>query len=179
MHLRGRPVILCLALAAVLSACGGGSVGVSVGDFDEDDPFAFHPPRSSGLPAAVTVSAATDPAFNGTYASANVWLSPVFRFGGDPQTCRFRFAGLPQAGDQRVLEGEIRYLPGTAQLHRVQVVINGFDFRLAGTAGASVDRAGHLVTFDGAVLTGVEGTMGTLTLTGTIPLRAADKPVGC
>ena len=77
MHGPARHAISCLALAALLSACGGGSVGVSFGDFDDDDPFAFHPPRSSGLPASVTVSAATDPAFNGNYASSNIWLSPV------------------------------------------------------------------------------------------------------
>lgn len=177
MSLPARHATACLALAAVLSACGGGSV--SIGEFDGDDPFDFHPPRASGLPASVTVSAATDAAFNGNYASTNIWLSPVFRFGGDPQTCRYRFGALAQAGDQRVLQGEIQYLPGTSQLHRAHAVINGFDFRLEGTSGASVDRANNVVNLNGAVLTGHDGTGGRITLTGALPIRESDKPAGC
>jgi hypothetical protein len=182
MKLSARPPVLAFAIAALLSACGGGSV--AIGDFGGDDPFDLHPPRSSGRPASVTVDAATEPAFVGLYSATDVPVTSVLRFfpqDGDPETCRFRFIGLQQQQSrvERVMDGEIRYLPNTSELRTAFVVINTLEFRHDGTSGATVDRANNLVTFDDAVFRSTQGSNDTVTVTGSIPLRNEAKPAGC
>lgn len=159
-----------LAVAALLSACGGGG-----GDFENE-------PRSSSKTATVTVAAATEPALNGGYSTADVFLNDVVKvnpIGGDPETCRQRFSGLRQAGSTRVMDGDIRYIPGSAVLRSTFVSIDSIEFRLEGTTGGTVDRANNVVTYAGAVLTSTQGTGRTISLTGTVPLRAENKPEGC
>ena len=168
-----RLQISCLlagSALALLSACGGGG-----GDFEND-------PRSSGRSGTLTVSAAGDAALNGAYTSSDVQLNDVEKFnpvGGDPETCRSHFSGLVQTPGGRVMDGEIRYLPGTNLLHVTFVSINTVEFRLQGSTGATVDRAANVVTYTGAVLTSTQGTGHTITLSGTVPIRAENKPEGC
>lgn len=162
--------LLAVTVAAVLSACGGGG-----GDFKND-------PRSSGLSAALTVSAAGETSLNGLYSSSDVQLNDVEKFnpiGGDPETCRSHFSGLVQTPGGRIMDGEIRYLPGTSLLRSTFVSINTVEFRLEGSTGGTVDRSTNVVTFSGAVFTSTQGTGRTITLTGAVPIRAANKPEGC
>lgn len=165
-----RTSLLAVTVAAVLSACGGGG-----GDFKND-------PRSSGLSAALTVSAAGETSLNGLYSSSDVQLNDVEKFnpiGGDPETCRSHFSGLVQTPGGRIMDGEIRYLPGTSLLRSTFVSINTVEFRLEGSTGGTVDRSTNVVTFSGAVFTSTQGTGRTITLTGAVPIRAANKPEGC
>ena len=159
--------VLALAAAALLAACGGGG--------DDDDPF---PTTRNG---AVTVTSATDSQFNGVYASNTVSLNEVVKFnpiGGDPETCRFRFSGLQQAGANRLMDGDIRYIPGNNEVRTTFVSINGVEYRLQGTPGASVDRANDEIDYTGAVLTSTAGSGATITLTGSIPMLGG-RPEGC
>jgi hypothetical protein len=163
---------LALSTLALLAACGGGG-----GDFENE-------PRSSGLAASVVVAAATgDVGLNGTYSATDVALNDVVKFnplGGEPETCRSRFAGLAQAGTTRKMDGDIRYIPGTNLVRTTFVSIDTVEFRLQGENPAqTVDRANNRVTYTNAVLTSTNGNGRTLTLTGTIPIRAANKPEGC
>ena len=170
MHIASTS-LLAFTVAAVLSACGGGGGG----DFKND-------PRSSGLSAALTVAAAGDASLNGLYASSDVQLNDVEKFnpiGGDPETCRSHFSGLGQTPGGRIMDGEIRYLPGTNLLRSTFVSINTIEFRLDGSTGGSVDRSTNVVSFSGAVFTSTQGTGRTITLTGAVPIRAANKPEGC
>jgi hypothetical protein len=164
--------VLALSTVALLSACGGGG-----------DVFFDNEPHSSGRSGSVTVTAAGDPNLNGVYSSSDVQLNDVVKFnpiGGDPETCRSRFSGLAQApGAQRLMDGDIRYLPGTTALQVTFVSINTIEFRLQGTQNATVDRANNVVTYAGAVLTSTQGSGQSITMTGTIPLRAENKPEGC
>ena len=181
MHLQYR--ISALACAVLLSACGGGaSVGIALGDDDADiDDFAHHPLRASSRAARVTVTS-TDARFDGTYASNDVRGTDVLRFfrtGSDPETCRFRFAGLAQESSEHVMDGEIRYLPGSNDVRTTIVWINNIEFRLNGTAGATVDRANRQVAYDRATLANTQGLGSTVTLTGAIPMRAQTFPEGC
>jgi hypothetical protein len=182
MKLLARSLFLPAAVAGLLSACGGGSV--SVGEFD-DDPWHFNEPRSSGRGAAVTVSAATDPGYDGVYSAADLWMTSVVRFfpsGGDPQTCRYRFASLNQqvsGREGRVMSGEVRYLPDSNDLRSTILAIDGLEFRADGTAGATVDRTANQVTYSNVVFRSTQGTGVSFTLTGGIPLRNEARPAGC
>lgn len=172
-----------LACVALLAACGGGSVSIRIGDDDDEhlDEFAFHPLRSSSKPARVTV-ASTDARFHGAYFSNDLRLTDVLRFfrtGSDPETCRYRFAGLQQESGQHVMDGEIRYLPDSNQVRRTVVVINTIEFRLDPTAGVTVDRTNRQVVYNGATLASTQGLGTTVTLTGAIPMRTQTFPEGC
>lgn len=158
--------ILALATPLLLVACGGG---------DDDDP------TPTPLAAVVTVTAASDVQLNGVYASNSISLNEMIKFnpiGGEPETCRFRFAGLQQAGTNRLMDGDIRYIPGTNELRVTFVSINGIEFRLQGTAGATVDRANDEIDYAGAVLSSTSGNGATITLTGSIPMLGG-RPEGC
>lgn len=175
MRIRIRHALAAFALAA-LSACGG-AISIHVGDDDDG----FHEvPHPSGLAASVAVTGATDAALDGAYASGDVWLSSVVRTpGGSPDTCWFAFSGLlQQSGGGRLMDGEIRYLPFTSDVAATRVVINGFEFRADGTAGATADRGAREVRYAGAVLRSPAGGQ-VITFTGTLPMRREDSPAGC
>lgn len=162
--------LIALASAGLLAACGGGD-----GDGDSGDPS----PTARG--ASVVVSAAGDTALNGTYSSSTVSLNEVEKFnpvGGEPETCRFRFSGLQQTGSTRLMDGDIRYIPGTTETRVTFVSINGVEFRLQGTTGAVVDKGASEIDYNGAVLTSTQGSGQTITLTGSIPMRTG-RPEGC
>lgn len=166
--------LAALAVAAFLTACGGSDEGVIVEEKD---------PTPSGRAASLTVSGATgaDLAFNGIYSSSDVNLNNVTKVnpvGSDPETCRFEFTGLTQAGSSRQLVGDVRYLPGTSSLHEVMAAVDTTEYGMTGTTGATVDRNAGTVTFNGAVLTSRQGTGRSITLTGTVPMRP-DRPEGC
>jgi hypothetical protein len=165
--------LLALSTVLILSACGGGDDG---GDFQNE-------PRSSGQAASVVVSAAGDVLLNGPYTAADVSLNDVTKFnpiGGDPETCRSRFSGLVQTGSTRRMDGDIRYIPGTNLVRTTFVSIDTIEFRLQGeNPSQTIDRTNNRVTYTNAVLTSTNGNGRTLTLSGTIPVRAANKPEGC
>jgi hypothetical protein len=167
-----KAAIPSAVLALVLSACGGGDEGIIVEQKE---------PSASGIAATMTVSGSTNTVLNGTYSSSNIFLNNVTKvnpLGGEPETCRFRFAGLAQQGSSRVMDGDIRYIPGTNELRTTVVSINTIEFSLQGTTRAAIDRANNRVVYSGAVLTSTQGTGQTITLTGAIPMRG-DRPEGC
>jgi hypothetical protein len=156
-----------IAVAAALSACGGSD--------DNDDP------TPTAANASVLISAATDAVLNGTYSSNTVALNNVSKFnpiGGDPETCRFRFSGLQQQGSSRLMDGDIRYIPGTNELRTTFISMNGVEFRLSGTAQAAVDKINNEIDFTGATLTSTQNATGTVMLTGSIPMKGG-RPEGC
>jgi hypothetical protein len=163
-----KSAALAGAVAILLAACGGGGS-------DNDDP---HP---TALNASVTVSSAGDAALNGVYASGTIALNEVEKVnpvGGDPETCRFRFSGQQQAGSSRLMDGDIRYIPGTSELRTTFVSIAGTEFRLQGTAQAAVDRINNEIDYTGATLLSTQGTGQTIVLTGSIPMLG-NRPEGC
>lgn len=174
MRLLSTSSLFALSTLALLSACGGGNGG---GDFQND-------PRTSGAGASITVLAtAPDAALNGVYSSTDTLLTDVVKvnpIGGEPETCRSRFAGLVQSGSTRKMDGDIRYIPGTNLVRTTFVSIDTIEFRLQGeTPTQTVDRAANRVTYNNAVLTSTNGNGRTITLNGALPIRAANKPEGC
>lgn len=164
-----------LLLVLVLAACGGSDEGVFV---EEEDP------EPSGLTTTITVSGATGPdaVYNGTYTSNDTRLNNVTRVNppGDdrPEVCQFRFAGVTQTGSSRELTGAIDYVPDTNRLNASFIGVDRNEFTLAGSEGATVERAANRIRFNGAVLTSTRGTGRSITLTGTLPLRD-QRPEGC
>jgi hypothetical protein len=177
MHSVVRSLLAPALCAGLLAACGGG-ISVTFGDGDGD--FADLDPFPSGRSAALTVSDASLAPLEGTYSSSNLMLGDVLFFfatSRDPETCRFRFDGLLQSPGDRRMDGEVRYLPGTSQLRTTFVFIDGVEYRLEGSAGASVDRDTGRVSYAGAVLQ-ARGSAQQLTLDGTLPMRGS-RPGGC
>ena len=161
-----------VAFSVLLAACGGGDEGVIVEE---------HDPSPSGQAASLTVAAATDATLNGVYASTNLNLNNVTKvnpIGGDPETCRFKFNGLTQTGGARMMDGDVRYIPGNPELRTTVVSIATVEFRLLGSAGAAVDRTNNRVNFTGATFTATSGSGATIMLTGALPMRP-DRPEGC
>lgn len=173
MRLLPTSSLIALSTLALLSACGGSDGG----DFQND-------PRSSGLSGSVSVVAtAPDAVLSGTYSSTDVALNDVVKvnpIGGEPETCRSRFSGLAQTGSTRKMDGDIRYIPGTNLVRTTFVSIDTIEFRLQGeNPSQTIDRAANRVTYTNALLTSTNGNGRTITLNGTIPIRAANKPEGC
>lgn len=165
------------AAAMLLSACGG-AVSISLVFFDDDAGDLGL--RRSGRPSSLAVSGATDGRVDGSYATDDTLLSEAQRFvpPGEPATCRFRFAGLLQAGGARDLEGEVRYFPERDELRGTFVAIDGLQFRMDGGVGVVLDRVADTVTYQGAVLPATAGDPGQVRLTGTIPLPTV-RASGC
>ncbi len=167
-----RSVLSVLSVSVLLAACGGGDEGAIVNDSN---------PAPTALSASVTVAASTNAVLNGVYSSNTIALNNVTKvnpIGGDPETCRFRFSGLRQAGTTRTMDGDIRYIPGTNETRAVFVSIDTIEFRLTGTVGASVDRANSRVNFTNAVLGATQSTGASINLTGSIPMLG-NRPEGC
>jgi hypothetical protein len=163
-HLRTAIPACTLLLATLLTACGGGS--------DSPDP--------SNVNASVTVTTANPVALNGIYATSNLSLSSVEKknpIGGDPEVCTFRFSGLAQVGGDRLMDGDIRYIPGGGGLYVAIVSIAGAEFSSRTTDGALVDKTNNEVRFTGKVLTAGNGNV--ITLSGSIPMRPEPRPEGC
>lgn len=174
MKLPARPLVSA-ALLLALAACGGG-LSVSIGD--DDDVFAE--PRSSGRPASVQVTAASDAQLEGTYASGDLLVGSVLRFSeAGPDFCEFRFDGLqgqPPAS-ARVMRGNVRYKAGTGEVLSTVIFIGEVRYRAEG--GAVLDRGENAIDYTGATFrTGGSGGA-ELTLSGTIPMRNEGKPHGC
>lgn len=153
----------------LLTACGGG------GDFKNE-------PRASTRPASATVANSVDTSLNGAYAASDVFLNDVEKppLINQPEECRIRFANLPKTGNpQLVMDGDIRYKPGTTELVVAFMSISTIEFSTNGPAGAIVDRANNQINFTNAVFTSTQGTGRTVVLSGTIPIRAENKPQGC
>lgn len=165
--------LAAIAAAVLVAACGGGDEGAIV---DEREP------TPSGQSATMTVTSASEAVLNGIYTTNNVSLNNVTKrnpIGGEPETCRFRFSGLVQAGGStRQMDGDIRYLPGNPDLRTSFVSIATVEFRLEGSTGARVDRENNRVVYTGAVFTSTQGTNNTITVTGSIPMLG-DRPEGC
>jgi hypothetical protein len=153
-----------LALGVLLSGCGGGSGS----------------PEPTPIAATLTVTAATSHGFNGVFTTAAVSLASVVKvnpIGSEPEVCSFRFSGLTSASGA-MMDGDIRYLPGTNSLHVVFVSINGFEFSARDSLNAGVDRLNNKVDFSGKLLTASTAVASTITLTGSMPMRG-DRPEGC
>jgi len=167
MKFQSRKRFLVPAVAtAVLAACGGGS------DIEPDDLV------PTLRPASVFVSNATTPALNGTYSTTSINLTQVVKFnpiGEDPERCSFRFSGL-QGPNGVLMDGDIRYLPGTFIVHTMFMSIAGVQFGIAEGANTAVDRANDEIDFTGKVFN--PGTPQSLTLTGSIPMPLG-RPEGC
>lgn len=166
------------ALALVLTACGGGDEGIFVENEN---------PSASGLSATMTVSGSAATALNGAYTTSNIFLNNVTKVDpvDEPETCRMRFSTLPLATNpQQVMDGDIRYLPGTNAVRTAFVSINAIGFTIvgetdpAGARGMTVDRANNRIVFTGAVFTSTGATGQSITLTGAIPMRG-NRPEGC
>lgn len=154
-----------LVLALTLTACGGGSDN----------------PEPTPLNATLTVTGASDAALNGIYATTSLSLSDVEKknpVGGEPEVCSFRFSGLQQAGSTRVMDGDVRYLPGTNTVHVMFVSISGLEFNTRERADASVDRANNEVDLSGKELTATVGGVNRIVLRGSVPMRQ-NRPEGC
>lgn len=174
MTTTSRAIFPVAALALLLTACGGSDEGVFVEDKD---------PSPSGLSANVTVAASGNAVLSGAYGTTNILLNNVTKVDplGEPvETCRFRFSDVAQqvAGSTRLMDGDIRYLPGTNALESTVVSIDTIEFSMGGTTGATIDRLNNRVTYAGAVLTSTQNTGQSITLTGSIPMRG-DRPEGC
>lgn len=163
-------VLAAVSVVVLLAACGGGG--------DSDIVFEDEDPEPSGRSGSVTLAGSAAAARNGIYASTNVHLNAVEKFdpiGGDPELCRFRFGRLAKAGSNLVMNGDIRYQPGTPTIRVMFVSINGVEYSLDEPVG-TVDRTNDEVDLAGARLTSGNGD--TIALTGSIPMRD-NRPEGC
>ncbi|RZJ25180.1 MAG: hypothetical protein EOO54_07155 [Haliea sp.] len=154
-----------LALGVLLSACGGGSDS----------------PEPTPLNASLTVSGSSDINLNGVYSTTALNISAVEKnnpIGGDPEVCSFRFSGLGQAGSQRLMDGDIRYIPGTSELRVVFVSISGVEFNSRTPAAAVVDKAGNQVNFTAKPLSASSGNGSAIAISGSLPMRTG-RPEGC
>lgn len=154
-----------LALGVLLSACGGGSDA----------------PEPTPLNASLTVTGASDINLNGVYSTTALNLSAVEKrnpIGGEPELCAFRFSGLGQVGSQRLLDGDVRYIPGTSELRVVFASISGVEFNSRSPAGATVDKAGNQVNFAAKLLNASSGNGAAISLSGSLPMRTG-RPEGC
>lgn len=166
-----------LAAAILLAGCGDGLDGL----FDSDQAF-FGRHLASGRPASLEVSGASDPRLNGAYASSDLRLTKLLWFwarASTPETCRFKFEGLRQAGSARAMHGEIRYQRQTINVRTVIVAIDAKEFRAEREELGRVDPAGNAIVFDGVVLAATDGTGAVLTLRGSVPMRNEPKAPGC
>jgi hypothetical protein len=158
-------LLACAAgLGLLLSGCGGGSDS----------------PEPTPLGATVTVSAATNSGFNGVYTTGAISLAEVVKvnpIGSEPEVCSFRFSGLANFAGA-MLDGDVRYLPGTNALHVVFVSINGVEFNSRDAANASVNRTANTIDFSSKLLNASTGVASTITLTGSVPMRSG-RPEGC
>ncbi len=158
-------ILVTVAAAALLSACGGSN----------DDPAPT--PKN----ATLTITNASDATLNGVYSTSTLSLTDVEKvnpIGGDPETCRFRFSGLQQAGTNRLMDGDIRYIPGNTEVRVTFIAINSVEFRLQGSTNAAADRTNNEIDYTGATLTSTQGTAQTLGLTGSVPMNSG-RPEGC
>jgi hypothetical protein len=171
-----RLLSLSVATAALLAGCGGG-VTFFVGDDDDHD----HPwePVFSGRNSSIVIDG-TDNRLDGTWSTTNTELTQVLRFNAtpsDPQTCRFQFYGLRQEGQDRFLDGEVRYLPDTGAPRTVFIGIGPREYRVNG-GPVTVNRTTDRVNFNGAIAQSLQVPGETITLTGGVPLPR-ERDAGC
>lgn len=155
-----------VALGLLLTGCGGG------GGNDPDDLV------PTLRPASLVVSNASTPALNGTYSTASINLTQVVKFnpiGAPAETCRFRFSGLQGPGG-RLMDGDVRYRPGTFVLETMFTSIATIEFSTADGTNTAVDRANNKIDLTGKVFN--PGTLSSITVTGSIPLPLG-RPEGC
>lgn len=171
-----RSILVPTVLAAALAGCGGG-ISFWIGDDDFDDDW--WDPAFSGRASTLAVDG-SDNLLDGTWGSDDTELTRVLRFAATalvPQTCRFQFYGLRQEGEDRTLDGEVRYSPDTFIPRTVFIGIGPREYRLDG-GDWRVDRTAERVVFEGAELRSLGVPDETLTLTGSVPLPAR-RDAGC
>ncbi|HSV46377.1 MAG TPA: hypothetical protein VLJ58_11365 [Ramlibacter sp.] len=154
-----------LALGLLLSACGGGADA----------------PEPTPVGASLTVTAATNAAFNGVYSTSTLSLSEVEKInpiGGEPEVCSFKFSGLQQVGGSNSISGDIRYIPGNPDLRVVFMSVSTFEFVSRDSTNAAVNRTNSIVNFNGKTLAASTGVASAITVTGGIPMRGS-RPEGC
>ena len=159
---------VALGLGLGLSGCGGG----------DDDPLEPGDLEPTTRAASVVVSNASNPALNGTYSTTGISLTQVVKenlIGSSPEQCKFRFAGL-QGPNGVLMDGDIRYRPGTSSLETMFASIAGIQFSSPGGANTAVDSNNNEIDLTGKVFN--PGTQSTITVTGSIPMRLG-RPEGC
>ncbi len=165
MNILSRTRLLpAVALGLILAGCGGGS----------DDP------EPTPISATLTVTSATNASLNGVYTTDRVSLAAVEKInpvGGEPEVCSFRFSDL-RSPSGAMMDGDIRYLPGTNALRVIFVSINGLEFVSRDTTNAAVDRNNNEIDLTGKVLTASTGVASNITVTGSMPMRG-NRPEGC
>jgi hypothetical protein len=154
-------------LVVLLPACGGGG---------GNDPNDLVPTLR---PASVAVSNASTPALNGTYSTSSIDLTQVVKvnpIGAPAETCRFRFSGLQGPGG-RLMDGDVRYRPGTFVVETMFTSIAGIEFSIAEGSNTVIDRANNKVDLNGKVFN-PDTPLSSITVTGSIPLPLG-RPEGC
>jgi hypothetical protein len=160
-----RVFLPAVIVAAVLSACGGGNGGDLV---------------PTPVAATLTVSNATSPSFNGVYTTDAVQLTDVVKvdpIGSQPEVCSFKFSG-PAGPNGQVMSGDIRYIPGTEQLHTTFISIGAFEFRSDDPTNSGAQGTNNRVVFTNKVFNSSTGVASSITLSGIVPLRGG-RPQGC
>ena len=160
-----RAIAPAVIFAAILSACGGGNGGDLV---------------ATPVAATLTVSNATSPSFNGVYTTNAVSLTDVIKvdpIGSEPEVCSFKFSG-PAGPNGQVMSGDIRWIPGTEQLHTAFISIGGFEFRSDDPTNSGAQGANNQVVFTNKVFNASTGVASSITLSGIVPLRGG-RPQGC
>lgn len=164
-----RVILSATFVAAVLSACGGGNGG----DL-----------QATPVAATLTVTNATSPSFNGVYSTDAVQLTDVIKvdpIGSEPEVCSFKFSG-PAAPNGQVMSGDIRYIPGTEQLHTVFISLGqggtSFEFRSDDPTNSGAQGTNNRVVFTNKVFNSSAGVASSITVSGIVPMRGG-RPQGC
>ena len=171
-----RTFLAPLAAATLLAACGGGGVVFIDDDF-------FDAPYSSGRIGSVDVVSPQAPRLSGTYATNDVLLTRTYRFAPTatrPATCGFQFWNLRLEGRTAVeLRGVIYYRVNSTEVETSILDINGLEYRLNDSAAVFVNKATNRIRFEAATLETRGNPAETITVTGFIPYRTDNLPVGC
>ena len=156
-----------LAVAALLSACGGGN---------DDDPT---PSDRTGI---LTITDASVSGLDGVYGNGDLNLTDVEKrnpIGSEPEVCAFRFDGANRVLGQGSAGGDVRYQPGVSVVYQVFLTVNGREFsnNKDGT-DTEVQRNRDRIEFNRKILTATDNSGVTLRVTGLVPMRGG-RPAGC
>jgi hypothetical protein len=164
-----------LLCATLLAGCGGG-VTFFVGD--DDHHGHDWDPVFSGRAASIVIDG-SDNRLDGTWSTSDTEITRVLRdaVADDPDICRFQFYGLRQQGEDRFLDGEVRYRPDSGTPRTLFIGIGPREYRVDGGAW-TVNRTTERVNFNGVTAQSLQGTGETISLDGSVPLPRR-RDAGC